>query len=297
MIAFKDVSYRYGEKRPPVLERLSLTIPDGQYVALMGPNGCGKTTLIKHLNALLLPSRGEVVVDGMDTRDPAGHRELRRRVGMVFQNPDSQVVGMSVAEDVAFGLENLAVPPGEIAARVQAALARVGLAESGPRAPFTLSGGEKRLVSLAGILVMNPRWLVLDEPTAYLDARGRRRVLEMIAALHREGMGIVHVTHDLAEVAGADRVIVLDRGAVIMDGTPTEACAFLMNREDLGMEAPGMAALMAKLRASGWNLPVNIVSVEAAHREIHACLSRRTGSGTAPITLPPAGMGHGRPAS
>jgi len=274
MIEFRAVSYQYDTQARPVLDRLSLRIPAGQYAAVIGPNGGGKTTLIRHLNALLLPSRGEVVVDGMDTRDLSRHRELRRRVGMVFQHPDAQVVGMSVAEDVAFGLENLAVPAAEIAPRVRDALAKVGMAGCEQRVPFTLSGGEKRLVSLAGVLVMNPRWLVLDEPTAYLDSRGRRRVREMIAALHQEGMGIVHVTHDLGEVAGADRIVVLDKGQVVMDGAPGDVCAFLMSRDGLGMEAPHLAALMAKLRESGWDLPANVVSVEAAHREIHGCLTK-----------------------
>jgi len=279
MIEFKEVSYQYGERRPPVLERLSLRIPDGQYVVIIGPNGCGKTTLSKHLNALLLPSRGEVGVDGLNTRDPSGHRELRRRVGMVFQNPDHQIVGMTVAEDIAFGLENLAVPPGEIAIRVRDALARVGMAGCEQRAPFTLSGGEKRLVSLAGILVMNPRWLVLDEPTAYLDAAGRRLVLAMIASLHREGMGIVHITHDLGEAADAERILVLEKGRMIMDGVPGEVCAFLMSEAHREIEAPAMAALMAKLRKSGWDVPVNVISLEVAHREIHDYLVKLTRGG------------------
>jgi len=279
MIEFKEVSYQYGERRPPVLERLSLRIPDGQYVVIIGPNGCGKTTLSKHLNALLLPSRGEVGVDGLNTRDPSGHRELRRRVGMVFQNPDHQIVGMTVAEDIAFGLENLAVPPGEIAIRVRDALARVGMAGCEQRAPFTLSGGEKRLVSLAGVLVMNPRWLVLDEPTAYLDAAGRRLVLAMIASLHREGMGIVHITHDLGEAADAERILVLEKGRMIMDGVPGEVCAFLMSEAHREIEAPAMAALMAKLRKSGWDVPVNVISLEAAHREIHDYLVKIAGRG------------------
>ncbi|HOF05530.1 MAG TPA: ATP-binding cassette domain-containing protein [Syntrophales bacterium] len=274
MIELREVFYQYGERHRPVLEGVSLQIPDGQYVAIIGPNGCGKTTLIKHLNALLLPSRGEICVDGLNTRDVTRHRELRCRVGMVFQNPDHQVVGMSVEEDVAFGLENLAVPPREIAARIGASLARVGLAGFEQRAPFTLSGGEKRLVSLAGVLVMNPRWLVLDEPTAYLDPSGRRRVLAMIAALHREGMGIIHVTHDLGEVADAERVLVMERGAVVRDGTPGDVCTFLMSGATPGLEAPVLAALMARLKESGWNLRTDVVSLEAAHREIHSCLAR-----------------------
>lgn len=272
MITFKNVVYQYGEKKPPVLENLDLQIPEGQYVALIGPNGCGKTTLIKHLNALLIPSRGEVLIDGMNTRETGCHRDIRCRVGMVFQNPDHQIVGMSVEEDVAFGLENLAVPSGEIALLVRNSLARVGMEGFEKRAPFTLSGGEKRLASIAGVLIMNPRYLALDEPTAYLDPAGRRRILRMIKQLHREGMGIIHVTHDIGEVADADRIIVMERGGIVMDGTPAAVCAFLMSRDNPGLEAPAMAALMAKLKESGWDLPTNIISMEAAHKEIHSCM-------------------------
>jgi biotin transport system ATP-binding protein len=276
MITFKDVSYQYGEKTPPVLEIMDLRIPEGQYVALIGPNGCGKTTLIKHLNALLIPSRGEVRIDGMNTRELSSHRDIRCQVGMVFQNPDHQIVGMSVEEDVAFGLENLAVPSREIYPLVREALSRVGMEGFEKRAPFTLSGGEKRLASIAGVLVMNPRYLALDEPTAYLDPAGRRRILRMIRQLHQEGMGIIHVTHDISEVADADRIIVMERGAIIMDGTPPEVCAFLMSRDNPGLEAPIMAALMAKLKESGWDLPTNIISVEDAHKEINSCLTQLT---------------------
>jgi len=278
MITFKDVSYQYSEKTPPVLENLELQIPDGQYVALIGPNGCGKTTLIKHLNALLIPSRGEVLINGMNTRDQSCHRDIRCQVGMVFQNPDHQIVGMSVEEDVAFGLENLAVPSREISPLVQAALSRVGMEGFEKRTPFTLSGGEKRLASIAGVLIMNPRYLVLDEPTAYLDPAGRRRILQMIRQLHQEGMGIIHVTHEIGEVADADRIIVMERGGIVMDGSPAEVCAFLMSRNNPGLEAPTMAALMAKLKESGWDLPTNIISVEDAYREIHSCLTRTVGN-------------------
>jgi biotin transport system ATP-binding protein/energy-coupling factor transport system ATP-binding protein len=210
----------------------------------------------------------------MDSREPSCHRDIRCQVGMVFQNPDHQIVGMSVEEDVAFGLENLAVPSREIPPLVRNALSRVGMEGFEKRVPFTLSGGEKRLASIAGVLIMNPRYLVLDEPTAYLDPAGRRRILLMIRQLHSEGMGIIHVTHDIGEVADADRIIVMERGGIVMDGTPAAVCAFLMSRDNPGLEAPAMAALMAKLKESGWDLPTNIISLEAAHREIHSCLSR-----------------------
>jgi biotin transport system ATP-binding protein/energy-coupling factor transport system ATP-binding protein len=274
MIIFNDVTCQYGETASAVLEGLDLRIADGQYVALIGPNGCGKTTLIKHMNALLIPSRGEVLIDGLNTRDTSCHRDIRCHVGMVFQNPDHQIVGMSVEEDVAFGLENLAVPSREILPLVREALSRVGMAGFEKRTPFTLSGGEKRLASIAGVLIMNPRYLVLDEPTAYLDPTGRRRILGMIRQLHREGMGIIHVTHDIGEVADADRIIVMERGGIVMDGAPAEVCAFLMSRDNPGLEAPAMAALMAKLKESGWDLPTNVISVEAAYREINSCLTR-----------------------
>jgi len=222
MIRVEELFYRYDQEAPDVLRGVSLTLAEGSHTALIGPNGCGKTTLIKHLNALLFPTAGSVSVDGMKTIDTASVREIRRCVGMVFQNPESQIVGMTVEEDVAFGPGNLALPPAEIRRRVDDCLKMVGMTGLEKRAPHTLSGGEKRLLSIAGVLAMDPRYIAFDEPTAYLDPAGKQRVLEIIRRLHREGLAIIHIAHDMRDVADADRIVVMDQGAILIEGTPAE---------------------------------------------------------------------------
>ena len=222
MIRVENLIYRYDAGEPDCLLGISLDIAEGAHTALIGPNGCGKTTLIKHLNALLFPRAGTVCVDGMMTTDASSVREIRRRVGMVFQNPESQIVGMTVEEDVAFGPGNLALPSAEIRRRVDESLAMVGMTGFEKRAPHTLSGGEKRLLSIAGVVAMNPRYIAFDEPTAYLDPAGKQRVLEIIRRINREGMAIIHIAHDMRDVAEADRVVVMDRGQVLRTGTPAE---------------------------------------------------------------------------
>ncbi len=222
MIRVENLVYRYDDGAPDCLQAVNLEIEERTHTALIGPNGCGKTTLIKHLNALLFPAAGTVCVDGMMTTDSASVREIRRRVGMVFQNPDSQIVGMTVEEDVAFGPGNLALPSAEIRRRVDECLAMVGMTGFEKRAPHTLSGGEKRLLSIAGVLAMDPRYIAFDEPTAYLDPAGKQRVLEIIRRLNGEGMAIIHIAHDMRDIAGADRVVVMDRGRVLLSGTPAE---------------------------------------------------------------------------
>lgn len=223
MIQVEELVYRYDGEPSDMLQGITLTVEEGAYVALIGPNGCGKTTFIKHLNALLFPSSGSVRVDGMVTTDPASVREIRRLVGMVFQNPDSQIVGMTVEEDVAFGPGNLALPAAEIRRRVEDCLAMVGMAGMECRAPHTLSGGEKRLLAIAGVLAMAPRYIAFDEPTAYLDPPGKQRVLEIIRRLNRDGIAIIHIAHDRRDIAGADRVVVMDRGKILTEGTAAEA--------------------------------------------------------------------------
>ncbi len=277
MIVLDGVSFRYGEEGPDVLRGVDFHLREGEYVALAGHNGCGKSTLLKHLNALLVPNAGTVIVDGLDTRDPSAQRQIRRAVGMVFQNPDHQIVGMTVEEDVAFGPGNLALPPREIRECVREALARVGLEGYESRAPHTLSGGEKRLVSIAGVLAMKPRFIALDEPTAYLDPVSRRRVLDLIAGLHRQGMGILHVTHSIGNVVDADRLVVMEGGAIALDDRPETACAALASGRFPGLEIPPVAALMAELSSLGWGVNPNILSVRDACREIDACLNRLPG--------------------
>jgi biotin transport system ATP-binding protein len=274
MITLQNISYHYDGQDIPALRDVSLEIREGEYVALVGPNGCGKTTLIRHLNALIRPRSGIITVDGLDTGNPANHREIRRLVGMIFQHPDNQIVGMTVAEDVAFGPGNLGLPADAIRRRVDDILEHLGLSALAGRAPHTLSGGEKRLVSLAGVLVMNPRYIALDEPTAYLDPPGRRRVLEMMKQLCREGIGVIHITHDINDMADADRLLVMDQGKLVLDGPPRVIFRTMMERGGYGLTLPPIMELMDHLNRRGWTLAKDVLSVAEAGREIHQYLCR-----------------------
>jgi len=280
MIKIKNLTYRYNGNQTPVLTDLHLEIREGEHVALIGPNGCGKTTLIRHLNALLAPGEGSsVLVDDLDAADQKNLKEIRRRVGIVFQHPDNQIVGMTVEEDVAFGPENLGLPPAEIRQRVDDALVAVGMEAFAGRAPHTLSGGEKRLVSIAGVLAMNPRYIALDEPTAYLDPAGRQRVLQMIQKLHRHGIAVIHITHDMNDLLDANRLLVMDRGTIALDGRPQDIFSRLETIQDLGLQLPQVTLLLHRLREGGWDLNTNILSIDDACTEIS---SRMNGLKEAP---------------
>lgn len=273
MIKIKNIFYQYDGLGIPALNDVSLEIHEGEYVALIGPNGCGKTTLIRQLNALLRPDRGSITVDDLDTSNPANHKEIRRLVGMLFQNPDNQIVGMTVEEDVSFGPGNLNWPPREIQRKVNYILGNLGLQSLAGRAPHTLSGGEKRLVSLAGVLIMNPRYIAFDEPTAYLDPVGRQRVLETMEELHRKGIGIIHITHDVSDIAHANRLLVMNQGRIILDGNPRDILRKTADNPNSLLPMPPLMELMQQLNSWGWPLVPDILSVEEAGREIHRCLS------------------------
>ena len=246
------------------LEDVSLSIEKGSFVVVLGHNGSGKSTLAKHMNAVLLPSGGAVYVEGMDTRDEALLLEIRRRVGMVFQNPDNQIVANVVEEDVAFAPENLGVPSEEIRRRVDDALAAVGMSEFTRHAPHLLSGGQKQRVAIAGVIAMAPECIVLDEATAMLDPAGRREVLSAIRALNRErNITVVLITHHMDEAMDADRLIVMNDGKLVMDGTPAEVFTQVDALRAMGLAAPDTVELLCGLRQSGMDVPLDALTVDA----------------------------------
>jgi energy-coupling factor transport system ATP-binding protein len=242
------------------LDHVSLSVAEGEFLAIIGRNGSGKSTLAKHLNALLIPDAGECLVAGMDTRQPEVLWDVRQTVGMVFQNPDNQIVASLVEEDVAFGPENLGVPQPEIVQRVHSALAMVGMSDYSLHAPHLLSGGQKQRVAIAGVLAMKPRCLVLDEPTAMLDPVGRSEVLEAVCNLHRQqGITVILITHFMEEAVAADRVVVMDAGKVIMDGNPAAIFCQVDRIRSLGLDVPIAADIAARLRQKGIALPEGII--------------------------------------
>ena len=241
-----------------VFEDLDLTIEQGSFVAILGTNGCGKSTLAKHFNAILLPGGGKVWVCGIDTSNEDRLMQVRRNVGMVFQNPDNQIVANVVEEDVAFGPENLGIASPEIRNRVDKALKQVGMYEYREHAPHLLSGGQKQRIAIAGVIAMEPKCIVLDEPTAMLDPRGRREVIDTIGRLNREkGITVVLITHHMDEAAKAQRVVVLHKGAVAADGTPREVFSQIALLHDIGLAAPDSVELCWELNKQGYDLPLD----------------------------------------
>ena len=275
LIEIQNVSYAYEDAAAKALNNVSLTINDGEFVAVVGHNGSGKSTLAKHLNALLLPTEGRVLVDGMDTSDEKNTLSIRQRVGMVFQNPDNQLVTTIVEEDVAFGPENIGVPGNEIRTRVDRALAAVGMEKYAHSAPNMLSGGQKQRIAIAGMLAMQPKVLVLDEATAMLDPKGRRDIIDLVTKLHREnGITVVMITQYMEEAIGADRVAVMSGGELILEGTPKEVFSQdeLLHKHRL--DVPVMQQLANRLNARGANLPKSILSVEEMAQAICLSLSK-----------------------
>jgi len=266
-IKVENLAYTYSgvEDNPgvTVFEDLSLTVEEGSFVAVLGGNGCGKSTLAKHFNAILLPSGGKVYVFGMDTTNEEKLLTIRKTTGMVFQNPDNQIVANVVEEDVAFGPENLGISSAEIRRRVDLALKQVGMYEYREHAPHLLSGGQKQRIAIAGIIAMEPRCIVLDEPTAMLDPRGRREVMETIESLNREkGITVILITHHMDEAARAQRVVVLDKGSVKADGTPQQVFSQVELLHSIGLAAPETVELCWKLNKMGANLPLDRLTPE-----------------------------------
>lgn len=266
IIELKKVVFDYTDENDlpvSVLDEISLSIERGSFTAVLGHNGSGKSTMAKLLNGLNKPSSGTVTVNGMDTADEKHEFEVRKTVGLVFQNPDNQIVASIVEEDVAFGPENLGVEPKEIRNRVDEALKSVGMYEYRTHAPFKLSGGQKQRIAIAGILAMQPECIVLDEPTAMLDPRGRSEVIETIQRLNREkGMTIVLITHYMDEAAIADRVVVMDGGKVILDGTPMEVFGHVTELKSVGLDVPQPTELVTLLKADGVDIDTDVLDVD-----------------------------------
>ena len=262
IISVEHLAYTYPgvEDTPgvPVFADLNLTIEEGSFVAVLGTNGCGKSTLAKHFNAILLPSGGKVYVCGIDTANEDRLITIRRNVGMVFQHPDNQIVANVVEEDVAFGPENLGIASPEIRRRVDSALKQVDMYEYRTHAPHLLSGGQKQRIAIAGVIAMEPKCIVLDEPTAMLDPRGRREVIDTIGRLNREkGITVVLIPHHMDEAAKAQRVVVLDKGKVAADGTPKEVFSQVELLHGIGLAAPETVELCWELNQEGFDLPLD----------------------------------------
>ena len=277
IIQIKDVRFSYTTAEgvaPVVLDGVTLDIAEGSFVAVLGHNGSGKSTLAKHMNAILLPSGGAVYVDGIDTTDEARLLDIRRTVGMVFQNPDNQIVANVVEEDVAFAPENLGVPPEEIRRRVDDALKAVGMYEFREHAPHLLSGGQKQRVAIAGVIAMQPRCIVLDEPTAMLDPIGRADVLRTIKALNRQrGVTVVLITHHMDEAAQADRLVVMAKGKVVADGAPKEVFQQVEQLKAVGLTVPQTTELLWQLRQEGFDVPLDALSDEECAEALKALLT------------------------
>lgn len=272
-VVTEHLTYSYpaqeGQTAPPVFEDLNLNITQGSFVAVLGHNGCGKSTLAKHLNAILLPSGGKVYVYGMDTTDEDRLMDIRKTVGMVFQNPDNQIIASVVEEDVAFGLENTAVPTEEIKRKVPAALESVGMADYAKASPNRLSGGQKQRVAVAGILAMSPRCIVLDEATAMLDPRGRSEVMDTVTKLNKEkNITIIAITHYMDEALMADKIFVMGNGSILLSGTPREVFKETETLEELGLRLPEICRLAKELREAGLPVPEDVLYEE----ELKECI-------------------------
>lgn len=242
---------------------ITLTVPKGQFLSILGHNGSGKSTLAKHFNALLLPVSGSILVDGIDATDPNNTWDVRSRAGMVFQNPDNQMVATIVEEDVAFGCENLGLPPAEIRARVDKALEDVGMTEFRKHAPHLLSGGQKQRVAIAGILAMRPECVIFDEPTAMLDPSGRVEVMETVKELNRTfGITVIHITHYMEEAVDADRIVVIDQGRLVLDDTPVNVFSQVEKIKSIGLDVPQVTEVAYLLREGGVDIDTHILTLD-----------------------------------
>ena len=273
MINAEGVRFRYTPESPLAVDGASVAVDKGEFVAVLGANGCGKSTLAKHFNAILLPEAGTVLVEGMNTADEAHLYDIRQKVGMVFQNPDNQIVATVVEEDVAFALENLGVPPAEIRARIDDAMQMAGIYKHREKAPHKLSGGQKQRVAIAGVIAMRPDCLVLDESTAMLDPRGREKVMETIRRLNRDyGITVVSITHYMDEAAQADRVVVMSEGRVVMEGTPRQVFSRVGKLHQLRLDVPQATELCCRLAEAGVDIATDIINEEECAAALYELL-------------------------
>ena len=274
MLTAQDIHFRYDPEQPGfAVDGVSLEVKKGEFVAVLGANGCGKSTLAKHFNAILLPETGTVLVEKMDTKNEENLLAIRQKVGMVFQNPDNQIVATVVEEDVAFALENLGVDPKEIRTRIDDAMQMAGIYKHRHKGPHKLSGGQKQLVAIAGVIAMRPDCLVLDESTAMLDPRGRESVMKTIRRLNHEyGITVIAITHYREEAAQADRVLVMNKGHIVMEGTPREVFSQTEKVRSLRLDVPQAAVLRDELCKAGLPMPEGIIDVEECAQAIYNLL-------------------------
>ena len=272
IIEVKNLTHVYTDsenKEIKALDGINLEIRQGEFVAVIGANGSGKSTLARHFNALQRPSEGVCLIEGMDTTVEENLWDIRQHVGMVFQNPDNQIVAAIVEEDVAFGPENIGVPTAEIRTRVDAALAAVGMSDYAKHAPHLLSGGQKQRVAIAGVLALEPKCIVLDEPTAMLDPQGRKEIVTTVKKLNREkGITVVYITHYMEEAIDADRIIVMDDGRLVMDGTPREIFSRVKELKEYRLDVPQVTELAWELKEAGVKLPAGILTMEELMAEL-----------------------------
>ena len=269
IISVQDVSFTYEESAEPALTHVSMDVKRGEFLAVLGHNGSGKSTLAKLLNALYLPTEGQVIACGFDTKDEDHLWDIRQQAGMIFQNPDNQIVATVVREDVAFGMENLGVPHDEMLKRIDEALAAVRMTDYADSAPHMLSGGQKQRVAIAGILAMQPSVIIADEATAMLDPSGRKEVLKTIKRLNREkGITVVWITHFMEEAAQADRIVVMNKGTTVLSGTPREVFEQVETLREMHLDVPHMTDLSQDLRKEGMPLPAGILTVAELAEEV-----------------------------
>lgn len=275
MLQAENITFRYDdENNQYALNGVSMNIKKGEFVAVLGANGCGKSTLAKHFNAILLPEKGKVTVEGMDTADEDHLYDIRQKVGMVFQNPDNQIVATVVEEDVAFALENLGVPTEEIRTRIDKAMEMAGIYKYREKAPHKLSGGQKQRVAIAGVIAMSPDCLILDEATAMLDPIGRDKVMHTIHVLNKQyGITVAAITHYMEEAAQADRVVVMSHGKIVMEGTPKEVFSQTEKLHNLNLDVPQAAELRDELVKAGLDLPEGVIDTEECAQVLYDLLT------------------------